>query len=40
MSKFFKRYRRQTIVKALKGPEPLYVIETDELMPALVEGRL
>jgi hypothetical protein len=38
MSRFFKRYRRNTVVKALKAAEPVFTIETSELMSALASG--
>lgn len=37
---FFKRYRRSTINRALKPWSPLFTLDTDEVMPGLVGGRL
>lgn len=37
---FFKRYRRITINRALKPWSPLFTLDTDEVMPGLVAGRL
>jgi len=40
MSIRIRRYRRLSIVKALKEPDPVFVIETTEVLPDLVVGRL
>jgi hypothetical protein len=40
MSKFFTRYRRRVIVKALRQPQPIFVLAAADVVPQLVEGRL
>ncbi len=40
MSKLISRYRRTTTTRALKQAEPIFTIDTDELMPLLASGRL
>jgi len=37
---FFKRYRRSTTYRALKPWSPLFTLDSDELTPGLVAGRL
>ena len=35
MSKALKRYRRKTIVKALKGPSPIFVLDESDYLADL-----
>lgn len=39
MSNFFKRYRRQSIVKALKGPDLVFQLDESDIMADLAFGR-
>lgn len=39
MFNYFRRHRRRVVVKALKWPEPVFVLEAADVIPQLVWGR-
>ncbi|MGD2102252.1 MAG: hypothetical protein PVG83_08425 [Acidimicrobiia bacterium] len=39
MPKYFKRHRRQVVIKATKRPEPIFTLTAADVIPQLVTGR-